>query len=126
MARCWSRILATLSAKFERFERLGYDGLYTFEGAHDPLLPLTLAASFNSELRLSTQVAIAFARNPLQFAYMANDLQRFCKGRLTLGLGTQVKQNIEQRFGMPWGKPVTRMREFVGALRAIYSVLERW
>ena len=113
--------LGDVESKIREIERLGYDGLYTFEGAYDPLLPLTLAASFNSELRLSTQVAIAFTRNPLQFAYMANDLQRFCKGRLTLGLGTQVKQNIEQRFGMPWGKPVTRMREFVGALRAIYA-----
>ncbi|HEY2430873.1 MAG TPA: LLM class flavin-dependent oxidoreductase, partial [Acidimicrobiales bacterium] len=41
-------------------------------------------------------------------------------GRFQLGLGTQIRQNIEGRYGVPWTDPVERMREYVGALAAIY------
>jgi probable F420-dependent oxidoreductase len=38
-----------------------------------------------------------------------------------LGLGSQVKAHVTRRFSMPWGRPVTQMREFVLALRAIWQ-----
>ena len=38
-----------------------------------------------------------------------------------LGLGTQIKPHIERRFSMPWSSPAARMREYVGALRAIWA-----
>jgi probable F420-dependent oxidoreductase len=43
------------------------------------------------------------------------------KGRFVLGLGTQVRPHIEQRFSMAWSKPAARMREIVLALRAIFA-----
>ncbi len=47
-----------------RLEELGYDGGFTFEGPHDPFLPLSVAAEHTDRLELATAIAIAFARNP--------------------------------------------------------------
>jgi probable F420-dependent oxidoreductase len=106
-----------------RVEALGYDGLYSFEGAHDPFFPLLLAAEHTERLALTTAVAIAFARNPMTLASTAYDLQLASQGRFRLGLGTQIRPHIEKRFSMPWSKPVERMREMVLAIRAIWA---RW
>ena len=111
--------ITEVHAKVEALKSIGYDGLYTFEGSSDGFIPLVVAAEHTETQVLSTQVAVAFARNPLTLAYQANDLQMLSKGRFILGLGTQAQQNIEKRFSMPWGKPVTRMRDMVGAIRAI-------
>ncbi len=99
----------------------GYDGAYTFEGPHDPFLPLVLAARATDELELMTAVAIAFARNPMTLAAQAWDLQALSDGRFHLGLGSQVKAHIERRFSMPWQAPAARMRELVLAVRAIWA-----
>ena len=52
---------------------------------------------------------------------MANDVQLLSKGRLLLGLGSQVKPHIKKRYSMPWSHPALRMREYILALRAIWS-----
>ena len=49
------------------------------------------------------------------------DLQAYSDGRFILGLGSQIKPHIEKRFSMPWSQPVQRMREFVLAMREIWS-----
>ena len=90
------------------------------ETAHDPFLSVALAATATSRIELGTGVAIAFARSPMTLAVTANDLQAVSKGRLVLGLGSQVKAHITRRFSMPWSRPAARMREFVLAMRVIW------
>ncbi len=102
-------------------ERDGYDGGWTAETSHDPFLPLLLAAEHTSRLELGTNIAVAFARNPMIVANIGWDLQTYSKGRFILGLGTQIQPHIEKRFSMPWSHPAPRMREFVAALQAIWS-----
>jgi probable F420-dependent oxidoreductase len=102
-------------------ERTGYSGAWTIELNHDPFLPLAVAATATSSLELGTAIAVAFARSPMTTAYTAYDLQRMSEGRFLLGLGSQVKAHITRRFSMPWGVPAPQMREFVLALRAIWS-----
>jgi probable F420-dependent oxidoreductase len=54
-------------------------------------------------------------------AYTAWDLAAASGGRFILGLGSQVRAHIERRFGMDWpAAPLSKMREFVGALRALW------
>ncbi len=101
-------------------EQVGFDGAYAFEGQNDPFVSLTCAAMKTQKMDLMTSIAVAFARNPMSLAYLANDLQIVSKGRFILGLGTQVKAHIERRFGMPWSKPAARMKEMVEAIRAIW------
>ena len=98
----------------------GASGVFTFEGPHDVFTPLTLAAGVGG-LDLMTNVAIAFPRNPIQLAHQAVDHQLLSGGRFTLGLGTQVRAQIEKRYGADFDKPVARMAELVGALRAIFA-----
>ena len=108
-------------AQAKRLEQLGYDGLRLAELDHDPFLPLTLAAEHTRSIELVTSVAVAFARNPMSMAILANDLNHFAQGRFVLGLGSQVKPHIQRRFSMPWHKAAAQMREFIEAMHAIYD-----
>lgn len=99
----------------------GAAGVFTFEGPHDVFAPLTLASTVGG-LDLMTNVAIAFPRNPVQLAHQAYDHQLLSGGRFTLGLGTQIRTQVEKRYGASFDRPVARMRELVGALRAIFDV----
>ncbi|MCX5044859.1 TIGR03617 family F420-dependent LLM class oxidoreductase [Aldersonia sp. NBC_00410] len=98
----------------------GAAGVFTFEGPHDVFTPLTLASTVGG-LDLLTNVAIAFPRNPIHLAHQAFDLQLLSEGRFVLGLGTQIRTQIEKRFGAEFDHPVERMREFIAALRAIFD-----
>ncbi len=98
-----------------------YDGGWTAETSHDPFLPLLLAAEHTSRIELGTNIAVAFARNPMIVANIGWDLQAYSQGRFILGLGTQIQPHIEKRFSMPWSHPARRMREFISALHAIWS-----
>ncbi|HVV29411.1 MAG TPA: TIGR03617 family F420-dependent LLM class oxidoreductase [Mycobacteriales bacterium] len=99
----------------------GYDGIWAGETKHDPLLALALAASVAPGLDVGTSISVAFARNPMDLAISANDLQTFTQGHFFLGLGSQVKAHITRRYSMPWSHPAPRMREFVLAMRAIWD-----
>jgi probable F420-dependent oxidoreductase len=105
----------------KRAEDDGFDGLWSAETAHDPFFPLLLAAEHTERIQLGTGIAVAFARNPMTTAIMANDLHTFSQGRFMLGLGSQIKPHITKRYSMPWSHPAARMREFIEALRAIWS-----
>ncbi len=102
-------------------ESMGFDGLWMNETRHDPFLPLALIAEHTQHIRFGTAVAIAFARSPTAVAHTAWDLAKQSGGRFILGLGTQVKAHVERRFGMSWGPPVARLREFMLALRAVWD-----
>lgn len=98
----------------------GASGVFTFEGPFDVFTPLVLASSVKN-LDVMSNVAIAFPRNPIQLAHQANDLQLISEGRFILGLGTQIRAQIEKRYGVEFDHPVARMKELVGALRAIFA-----
>jgi probable F420-dependent oxidoreductase len=116
--------LSATGAAAARLEAQGFGAAWSFEGAHDPFLPLVLAAQATQRVELGTAVAIAFARNPMNVAQLAWDVQTIARGRFLLGLGTQIQPHIEKRFSMPWSKPAERLREFVLALRAIWRAWE--
>ncbi len=113
--------LSTIATNVRRAEALGFDGVVVPETAHNPFMALALAAEHSERLMLGTSVAQAFVRSPTTMAYAAFDLQRFSGGRLMLGLGSQVKGQIQRRFGMPWTPPAPRMRDYIQAMRAVWS-----
>jgi probable F420-dependent oxidoreductase len=102
-------------------ETAGFHSGWVTETVRDPYLYLSAAADATSTMSLGTGVAIAFARSPMTTALCAHDVQRRSGGRLKLGLGSQVRAHITRRFSMPWSHPAPRMREYVLALRAIWS-----
>lgn len=113
--------LASARTVYGELEALGYDRAFSFEAKHDPFLPLAVAAEHTERIGLGTALAIAFARSPMTLANAGWDLQALTGGRFTLGLGSQIRPHVEQRFSMPWSSPAARMRELVLAIRAIWD-----
>lgn len=109
---------------YRELEEVGYDRAFSFEAKHDPFIPLAVAAEHTRRIELGTAIAIAFARTPMTLANVAWDLQEVTGGRFVLGLGSQIRPHIEQRFSMPWGDPIARMEELVRAIRAIWTSWE--
>ena len=105
-------------------EESGYDGVWSAETSHDPFLPIAIGAAATEKLEFGTGIAVAFARNPMTLAVLANDLQLLSKGRFMLGMGSQIKPHITKRFSMPWSHPAPRMRELILAIRAIWKTWE--
>ena len=105
-----------------RVERLGYDGLHVAETVHDALAVALLVAEHTERITVRTSVALAFTRSPTLAAYGAWDIAKLSGGRFQLGLGTQIRQNIEDRYGVPFGDdPIARLRDYVGAVRAVFD-----
>lgn len=113
--------LRDVAAYAQRVERCGFNGLLIPESIHDAFLTSLLALEHTTRLRVTTSVALAFPRSPMIVAYAAWDLQATSGGRFGLGLGSQVKGNIEGRFSVTWQPPVPRMRDYVAALRDIWA-----
>lgn len=111
--------LAAVPDAVRRLEDAGVAGAFTYEGPGDPFLPLGAAAVASTSLSLYTNLAIALPRSPMHLAYLAQDLQRASEGRFSLGLGTQVRRHVADRFGGTWESPVEQLREWVLAVRAI-------
>jgi probable F420-dependent oxidoreductase len=108
-------------ARAKRVEALGYDGIHVAETVHDALSVALLVAEHTERITVRTSVALAFIRSPTLVAYAAWDLSKVSGGRFQLGLGTQIRQNIEDRYGVPFGQdPIGRLRDFVGAVQACF------
>ena len=104
-----------------RAEEIGYDCLWTSETQHEPFLPLAVAASATTRIKLGTAIAVAFPRSPMITAHTAWDLARASNGRFILGLGSQVKAHNVLRFSVPYEAPAPKLRDYVLALRAIWE-----
>ena len=107
-----------------RIERIGFDALWSFEIAHDPFFPLLEAALATERLRIGTNIAVAFARTPFSMAVSAWDLQAASRGRLLLGLGTQVRPHVERRFSAEFDHPAARIVDYIDCLRAIWTTFQ--
>ena len=105
-------------------ERIGYDRLTVTETRFDPFVQLALAAQATNHIEIASAVAIAFPRSPTVTAQAAWTLQKLSHGRLSLGLGTQVKGHIERRFGMNWAPPGPWLREYIQAVRAVWHAYQ--
>ncbi|HTC12330.1 MAG TPA: TIGR03617 family F420-dependent LLM class oxidoreductase [Acetobacteraceae bacterium] len=105
-------------------EDVGFDAVMTIELGHDVFTPLAFAALATEHVELTPSIAVAFPRSPTVMASNAWDLQANSRGRFVLGLGSQVKGHNERRFGIEWTPPAPRLRDYIGALRAIWRCWE--
>jgi probable F420-dependent oxidoreductase len=106
-------------------EEAGFDGIVALENAHGPFPPLSVAAMATNRIQIGTGVAIAFPRSPTIMAHAAWDLNKASNGRFYLGLGSQVKGHNERRYGIEWVPPAPRMRDYIGAVRAVWRAWEK-
>ncbi|MBK6661077.1 MAG: LLM class flavin-dependent oxidoreductase [Proteobacteria bacterium] len=115
-----------LGAGFERGRWAashGYDDLWLAdaEGLEDPL---TLAAALGvacDKVRLATGIVPVFNRPPALLATAVVAAEARAPGRLVLGLGASTPNMIERWYGLPYAKPLTRVRETIALLRQILN-----
>lgn len=116
--------LSADKAAIQQAEAMGFDGAWSSEVAHNPFFPLTLGAKDTSQIELGTQIAVAFPRSPMVTAQIAWDLAQQSDGRFILGLGTQVRAHITRRNSEEWVNPISRMREYIESLCAIWDTFQ--
>jgi probable F420-dependent oxidoreductase len=105
-------------------ERAGFSGITFTEGGRTAYLSVAAAALATEELEFATGIAVAFPRSPMITAGIAWELQEASRGRFRLGIGTQVRAHITRRYGVEFDPPGPRMRDYVAALRAIFSAYQ--
>jgi F420-dependent oxidoreductase-like protein len=99
-------------------ERLGVDEVWSAEAwGHDAVTPLAFVAARTSRIRLGTGIIQAGTRTPALVAMTAMSLDAMSDGRFVLGLGVSGPQVIEGWHGIPFDRPLTRMREIVEIVR---------
>ena len=103
-------------------ERLGFDSVWTAEAyGSDALTPLTWVGALTSKIKLGTGILQMPARTPANTAMSAATLDMLSGGRVLLGLGLSGPQVVEGWHGQPYGKPLTRTREYVEIVRRILA-----
>lgn len=100
---------------------LGYHSIWIPEAwAYEQFQLLTEVAVATKRLKLATGIANVFSRSPGLLAMSAATLDEISEGRAILGLGTSGKLVVENFHGVPYEKPLTRLRETVNILRALW------
>jgi len=103
-------------------DRLGFDSMWTAEAyGSDAITPLAWWGAATEQIKLGTGIVQISARTPAATAMAAMTLDHLSGGRVTLGLGVSGPQVVEGWYGQPFAKPLARMREYIGVLRAIWA-----
>jgi alkanesulfonate monooxygenase SsuD/methylene tetrahydromethanopterin reductase-like flavin-dependent oxidoreductase (luciferase family) len=114
------RNLAKALERVSLADRLGFDAVYvTHIAARDSLTVLMAYAAASERIRLGTGVVPIFSRTPATMVQTAATIDEFSGGRAVLGLGVSHRVTVENWHGAKIDKPVTQMREYVAAVRAI-------
>ncbi len=103
-----------------RAETLGYHSVWSAEAyGADALSPLAYLAGLTSRIKLGTCIAQVAARPPTTLAMHALTIDALAGGgRMIVGVGVSGPQIVEGWYGQPWGKPMTRLRDYITILRA--------
>jgi len=105
----------------QRAEELGYDSVWIPEAwAYEQFQLLTEIALATSRIKVATGIANVFSRSAGLLAMSAATLDEISGGRAILGLGTSGQVVVENFHGVPYAKPLTRLRETIGICRALW------
>jgi len=109
----------------QEVERLGYDSVWTAEAwGSDCFSPLCWIGAHTSHIKLGTSVCQLSARTPAATAMHALTIDHLSGGRMILGLGVSGPQVVEGWYGVPFGKPLARTREYISILRKVWRRAE--
>jgi probable F420-dependent oxidoreductase len=114
--------LAEHEPLLRRADELGYDDLWSGEATgYDGFTPLALASAWTENVRLGTGVVNPYTRGPALLAQSAAALADASRGRFVLGIGASSDRIVERWNGIPFEKPLSRVREAVRALRPVFA-----
>ena len=95
-------------------ENLGFDSVWTAEAwGSDAVTPATWMLAHTTKIKVGTAIMQMPARSPAMTAMTAMSLAAMSDGRFIVGLGASGPQVVEGWHGVPYGKPVTRLKEYV-------------
>ncbi|NIP14137.1 MAG: LLM class F420-dependent oxidoreductase [Pseudomonadales bacterium] len=107
-------------------ESLGYDSVWTAEAwGGDAVTPATWILAQTEKINVGTAIMQMPARTPAMAAMTAMSLAELSGGRFIVGLGASGPQVVEGWHGVPYGKPMTRLREYVAIMRQIFAREDR-
>ena len=106
----------------KRAEELGFDSAWTAEAyGNDAVTTATWVLAHTTTMKVGTSIMQMPARQPAMAAMTAMTLDHLSGGRFILGLGPSGPQVVEGWYGVPYGKPLTRTREYIEIIRAIWA-----
>src|SRR5580700_3404965 len=101
-------------------ESVGYESAWVAEGhGGDQFATLSAAAMRTSHILLGTSITSVFVRTAPTIAMAAATVDDLSAGRFILGIGSSHKVQVEPEHGVPYAKPLTRVRESVAFIRAL-------
>jgi len=113
---------ATVLRIAELADDLGYDSIWVPEAwAYEQFQLLTEIATRTKRLKLATGIANVFSRSPGLLAMSIATLDEISEGRAVLGLGTSGKLVVENFHGVPYKKPLTRLKDTIHIVRALLA-----
>ncbi|MAL95585.1 MAG: LLM class F420-dependent oxidoreductase [Haliea sp.] len=105
-----------------RAESMGYDSVWTAEAyGNDSVTTATWVLAHTTKIKVGTAIMQMPARTPAMCAMTAMSLDQLSNGRFIVGLGASGPQVVEGWHGVPYGKPVTRTREYIQIMRQIMA-----
>jgi F420-dependent oxidoreductase-like protein len=103
-------------------EKLGFDSVWTAEAwGSDAVSLASWILAQTSKIKVGTAIMQMPARSPAMTAMTAMTLDHLSQGRFILGLGPSGPQVAEGWHGQPYGKPLTRTKEYIGIIRDIFA-----
>jgi F420-dependent oxidoreductase-like protein len=103
-------------------ERLGYDSVWTAEAyGSDAVTPAAWILARTTRIRAGTAIMQLAGRSPACAAMTAMTLDHLSGGRFVMGLGPSGPQVVEGWHGERYGKPITRLKEYVSIVRQILA-----
>ncbi|PLW81692.1 LLM class F420-dependent oxidoreductase [Kineobactrum sediminis] len=106
----------------QRAESMGYDSVWTAEAyGNDAVTAASWVLAQTKKIRVGTAIMQMPARTPAMCAMTAMSLDQLSGGRFITGLGASGPQVVEGWHGVPYGKPVTRTREYIQIMRKIMA-----
>lgn len=106
----------------KKAEQLGYDSVWTAEAyGSDAVTPATWILANTKTIKVGTAIMQMPARTPAMAAMTAMTLDQLSNGRFIIGLGASGPQVVEGWHGVPYGKPITRTREYIQIIQKIMA-----
>jgi probable F420-dependent oxidoreductase len=105
-----------------QIEARGFDSLWVSETGQDSIVQATVLAMATERIDIGTNITLAFPRSPTVTAQAAWDLNELSDDRFVVGLGSQVRRIVEERFSADFDHPAKRMGEYVQAMRAVWAM----
>ena len=103
-------------------EAMGYESIWTAEAyGSDAVTPAAWILAQTTTMKVGTAIMQMPARSPAMTAMTAMSLAELSGGRFILGLGASGPQVVEGWHGLPYGKPVTRLKEYVSIVKQIVA-----